>query len=220
MVYPKGWTLVAGGGIVGYITNWVALKWIFQPLNPVKIGPFILQGMFLQRQNEVAEDFSKYIAGVTLSSKRVWADLLDGKSTARFTKIIGSRLPLPRSQVKSLVSYLKTVVGNGKDHPLHDYTQPTLRLRESLEVKMKAMSTKEFEQVLHPIFQEDELTLILAGAVLGAAAGAVQLWQNDKIDRWVNNLYAKFTKWRTNRAERRANGTTNSLDSSSSNGGD
>lgn len=29
-------------------------------------------------------------------------------------------------------------------------------------------------QVLHPIFQEDELTLIVSGAILGAIAGAVQ----------------------------------------------
>jgi len=196
MLYPKGWTLVAGGGVVGYITNWVALKWIFQPLDPMKIGPFILQGMFLKRQNEVAEEFSEYIAGVTLSSKRVWADVLGGKGVARFTKTVGSRLPLPRAQVRSLVSYLKTVVGNGNDHALHDYTQRTLRLKETLEAKMKGMSSREFEQVLHPIFQEDELTLILAGAVLGALAGGLQWWQNDKIDGWVNSLQAKLAKWR------------------------
>lgn len=218
MLYPKGWTLVAGGGVVGYITNWVALKWIFQPLDPMKIGPFLLHGMFLQRQNEVAEEFSEYIAGVTLNSKRVWADVLDGKTTPRFTNIIGSRLPLPRGQVRSLVSYLKSVVGNGKDHPLHDYTQSTLRLRQTLEAKMKGMSSKEFEQVLHPIFQEDELTLILAGAVLGAAAGGLQWWQNDKIDGWVNALQAKFAKWRSRRFGRKANEgmTPDSADNASS----
>jgi uncharacterized membrane protein YheB (UPF0754 family) len=199
MLYPKGWTLVAGGGVVGYITNWVALKWIFQPLDPMKIGPFVLQGMFLTRQNEVAEEFSEYIAGVTLSSKRVWADLLDGGSTARFTKIVGSKMPLPSGQVRKLVSHLSTVVGNGKDHPLHDYTQRTLRLGKTLETKMKGMSSREFEQVLHPIFQEDELTLILAGAVLGAIAGGLQWWQNDKIDGWFNALQNKVANWRATR---------------------
>lgn len=32
----------------------------------------------------------------------------------------------------------------------------------------------EFEQVLHPIFQEDELTLILVGGVLGLIVGYLQ----------------------------------------------
>eukprot|EP01083_Nonionella_stella_P030757 84255_1 len=36
------------------------------------------------------------------------------------------------------------------------------------------MSSAQFERVLHPIFEEDELTLILAGAALGFAAGLVQ----------------------------------------------
>eukprot|EP00854_Cymbomonas_tetramitiformis_P033711 gene33711-43405_t len=39
---------------------------------------------------------------------------------------------------------------------------------------MKLMSASEFEQVLHPIFQEDEFTLIVAGAFLGALAGFIQ----------------------------------------------
>jgi len=35
----------------------------------------------------------------------------------------------------------------------------------------------DFEQVLHPIFQEDELTLIVAGGALGLLAGLLQdLW--------------------------------------------
>lgn len=45
--------MVLGGALVGYVTNWIALKWIFEPLNPVSVGPFVLQGMFLKRQLEV-----------------------------------------------------------------------------------------------------------------------------------------------------------------------
>jgi hypothetical protein len=39
---------------------------------------------------------------------------------------------------------------------------------------MEQMTSRKFERVLHPIFEEDELTLILAGAVLGFAAGLIQ----------------------------------------------
>ena len=39
------------------------------------------------------------------------------------------------------------------------------------------MTPAQFEQILHPIFQEDEFTLIMAGAVLGAITGGLQwLW--------------------------------------------
>ena len=39
---------------------------------------------------------------------------------------------------------------------------------------MEKMTSVKFERVLHPIFEEDELTLIIAGGVLGFAAGLVQ----------------------------------------------
>jgi hypothetical protein len=39
---------------------------------------------------------------------------------------------------------------------------------------MMAMTSRKFERVLHPIFEEDELTLIIAGAALGFLAGLIQ----------------------------------------------
>jgi hypothetical protein len=45
MFFPYNWTLPIGGAVVGYITNWIALKWIFEPLYPTRVGPFILQGI-------------------------------------------------------------------------------------------------------------------------------------------------------------------------------
>ena len=46
MFFPYNWTLPVGGAVVGYITNWIALKWIFEPLLPTRVGPFILQGNY------------------------------------------------------------------------------------------------------------------------------------------------------------------------------
>lgn len=50
LVYERAWTLAAGGAIVGYLTNLIALKLIFEPVEPTRIGPFTVQGMFLRRQ--------------------------------------------------------------------------------------------------------------------------------------------------------------------------
>ena len=36
LVYERAWTLAAGGAIVGYLTNWVALKLIFEPVEPTR----------------------------------------------------------------------------------------------------------------------------------------------------------------------------------------
>lgn len=41
-LFPEAWyVLPIGGFMVGYATNWVAMKMLFKPLNPVKIGQHI-----------------------------------------------------------------------------------------------------------------------------------------------------------------------------------
>jgi len=54
---------------------------------------------------------------------------------------------------------------------VYAYSDRALDLETTLRVKMQGLSGEEFERVLHPVFQEDELTLILVGAFLGLLAG-------------------------------------------------
>lgn len=187
LFWENPWSLSIGGGIVGLATNWLALKWIFEPVNPTKFGPFILQGKFLKRQKEVAAEFSKFFANNVLTSEKLWGSILaDPETTPAFHRLFSEHLVgfgskvakglrmTPEPEVLALaasqaITKLPQHVG-----VLHSYVDDTLHLRETLKVRMEHMSSEQFERVLHPIFEEDELTLILAGAVLGFAAGLIQ----------------------------------------------
>jgi uncharacterized membrane protein YheB (UPF0754 family) len=188
LVWDNPWSLSIGGGIVGLATNWLALKWIFEPVNPTRFGPFILQGQFLRRQKEVSVEFSKFFATQILSSPRLWASILNDPATSpafhtlfgqHFSKWVTSisqglfRYTLEpetmglvtRKAIEKLPNHLSVI---------HEYIDKTLGLQETLRVRMEQMTSAKFERVLHPIFEEDELTLIIAGAVLGFAAGLIQ----------------------------------------------
>jgi len=188
LVWENPWSLSIGGGIVGLATNWLALKWIFEPINPTKVGPFILQGQFLRRQKEVSAEFSKFFANKILSSPKLWESMLSNPSTTpafhqllsrhfkKFCTIISFGLfkGKPSADTVSMVTQTAMDKLPNHVHVLHKYIDKTLGLEQTLRVRMEAMSPAKFERVLHPIFEEDELTLILAGAVLGFAAGLVQ----------------------------------------------
>ena len=187
LFWENPWALSIGGTIVGLATNWLALKWIFEPVNPTKFGPFILQGQFLRRQKEVAAEFSAFFANSVLTSEKLWQSILTDPSTKpsfdllfkkhlqKFAYVLaggfgfrpGSGLfdNLASQAVKKLPYHL---------HVLHPYVDKTLKLQESLRTQMERMTSAKFERVLHPIFEEDELTLILAGGFLGFLAGLVQ----------------------------------------------
>jgi uncharacterized membrane protein YheB (UPF0754 family) len=43
VVWDPWWSLALGGAVVGYLTNFFAIKSIFEPVQPVKIGPWKFQ---------------------------------------------------------------------------------------------------------------------------------------------------------------------------------
>lgn len=181
MLFPIQWTLPVGGAIVGYITNWIALKWIFEPLEPTKFGPLMLQGLFLTRQKEVSEEFCTYITDKVLNSREVWREILDKTNVFKLQDIISRNVPfLTTTHLNKITDKLRfdLVKLDPSFHPFHGYIDKTLNLKQTLITRMNLLTPREFEQVLHPIFQEDELTLILAGAFLGLLAGGLQWWFN------------------------------------------
>jgi hypothetical protein len=180
LLCKQAWTLPAGGAIVGYLTNWIALKWIFEPVDPVKIGPVTLQGMFLResRREEVAKAFSEIFVKRTLTAERLLNSIFTGPRNYAFRELVRKRiddlkLPLSPETVDGLTDEVVAELPS-RVHVLYEYFDGTLGLREKMEDALKRMTPRQFERVLHPVFEEDELTLTLSGGALGAAAGVLQ----------------------------------------------
>lgn len=65
----------------------------------------------------------------------------------------------------------------------YNSTTKELDLETTIRTRMQALPPEEFEAVLHPAFEEDEMTLIFVGGVLGLLVGVVQIfaifWNKD-----------------------------------------
>jgi uncharacterized membrane protein YheB (UPF0754 family) len=64
------------GALIGWLTNYVAIKLLFRPHNPVKILGFTLQGLIPKRRRDIAHSIATTIERELLSSKDL-ADTLD-----------------------------------------------------------------------------------------------------------------------------------------------
>ena len=194
--YQFWWLLPVGGLVVGYLTNFLALKLIFRPVHPVKIGPIVIQGLFMKRQDEVSKEYAKILASELLTSEQIFEFIVR-------TNGMDVLAELCRKHVKNIVDtttgstrkmVLKLTIGNSKYEKMKalaaemfvhalpssiitmfDYADRSLQIGETLENKLKSLSKLDFEDVLHPIFKEDEHILILVGAVLGVVAGLIQM---------------------------------------------
>jgi hypothetical protein len=177
-VKPAFWTLPVAGALVGYVTNWIAIKLLFEPAEPVNIADlFVVQGLFESRQIEVSDEFGDFMSKRVLNSPSLLRDLADGGDGGDLFKFLRRHLPypIPEHILLAAVSAIEEVALNPKLYPeLHDYVSKNLDIERTLAGRLKTLSPTEFEDLLHPVFQEDELTLIATGGVLGLVAGAMQ----------------------------------------------
>ena len=56
------------------------------------------------------------------------------------------------------------------------YMDETLDLRRTVHDKMSLLTPLQFEELLRPVFEEDEWKLILLGGVLGVGIGFLQTY--------------------------------------------
>jgi uncharacterized membrane protein YheB (UPF0754 family) len=194
--YHAWWILPLGGLLVGYLTNWIALKIIFEPKHPVKFAGFTFQGMFLKRQAEVSRVYSDIIEKKLFNSKNVIEIVLHGSGSGQLLELIELHVNDAIDRYISIAQpYFAIGVGtegyykmkrtavqqifeNSDKYLLyaHEYADDALRVGEDLRIKMEALSPEEFEGVLRPAYQQDEWKLIVTGALLGMGAGFFQLF--------------------------------------------
>jgi uncharacterized membrane protein YheB (UPF0754 family) len=193
IAYPAGWVLPAAGFFVGYATNWLAMTLIFEPKEPMQIGPFRIQGVFIKRQLEVARSFSDVIAERVLNSDNLIRHLSEGPSREPVMKIVEEQVEASMqlyerdTMVAMLIS--KEKIAEAKEDmlqrvrnadmaesgPVHAFADQSDRIQEQLEKNLQELEASEFSGVLRPVFQKDEWKLVLAGGVIGTVIGTLQV---------------------------------------------
>ena len=193
--FPEWWVLPVLGVIVGYTTNWVGLWMIFQPVEPHKVGPFRIQGLFLRRQPEVAEVYAKIIADDVVTLSNIGDELLAGPRADRTRLMIENALrPALDRAVGPARSAVRVAVGpraydairesvavEAVDYTMTPLTDPEFNVRQSAAVRtlvterMRALPATDFSEMLRSAMREDEWLLLLHGAVLGFLAGLLHL---------------------------------------------
>ncbi len=194
--YDASWILPTAGFIVGWFTNYLALKCIFRPLYPRKFMGYTIHGIFLQRQAEVSEVFARVIMTEILHVKAIWDAIFMGPLSVNFNamlrahtlvfveKLVAEIKPLAIAAMgadqfarmkediaQKVIENLPNIIDNS-----YEYTQEALNMEETVRIRMQKLTPAEFEGVLHPAFEEDEIQLILLGGILGAIVGVIQLY--------------------------------------------
>ena len=194
-VWTMWWLLPICGVLIGYTTNLLGIRMIFEPVRPRRIGRLNLQGLFLKRQPEVAEVYADIIADDIVTIGNMAEDLLHGPSSDRTRQAIEAALrPAVDNAVGRAQPAVRVAVGTREydqirssvaaeavDHTMRPLTDPEFGraqsrgIREFVAARMRKMDPADFSEMLRTAMREDEWLLYLHGAVLGFGAGLIHL---------------------------------------------
>lgn len=195
-VLQNPWVMPVFGLITGWLTDWLALKMIFEPKRPRKyLGLVTWQGLFLRRRREIAGDYGALIAKEILTPHNVINSVLRGPLSDRLfsmvqrevQRVIDRQAGLARPFVVLAVGSTryqetKRLVGDTIIARLPEamayvehYAEDAMDIRNTLVAKMQELPEEEFEKLLRPAFQQDEWILIAVGAALGFCVGELQV---------------------------------------------
>lgn len=196
--YNPWWLLPCFGLLVGYATNWLALKLIFEPKEPLFFLGMRFQGLFLQRQKTVAEEYATLITSQILTTERLFRYTLQNTGKKILSRIFQKRID---EVVDEAYLEVSDIIKNFTDDKLAQkhlniikniahftfmtefhicirdafpYADKVFDLKNNIQKKIEELPYEDFEKLLRPAFQEDEWILIVVGAILGGCAGITQ----------------------------------------------
>ena len=193
--FHQWWLLPIMGVIVGWTTNMLGMQLIFEPVEPRKIGPFKLHGLFLRRQAEVADVYAGIIADDVVTLENIGNTLMEGPRGDRTKAMLeGAMRPVIDRAAGPARGAARVAVGTREfdgirdsfaqeavDRTITPFKDPEFSRRQSdkirtlIAARTRELPEKDFVEMLRSAIKEDEWMLYAHGAIMGLAGGFIHL---------------------------------------------
>lgn len=188
------------GALIGYATNWLAVKMLFRPRKPTGIGPFRFQGVVPRRQEALADSIAETVQDELISAKDVAAlvqkiatsEDVRQKLQKKVDTLIADQLqslgPMASFLPADLVEKIKRRIEEevfafveemGED--LHGVLGRELDVKGKVRERILAFELDQMEQLVLRVARKELRHIEILGGFLGlivglAQAGLLQLW--------------------------------------------
>ena len=184
----------ATGALIGWGTNWLALKMLFHPHEPVGIGPFKFQGVIPRRKLDIAARLGEMVENELVSHDDIRSALENPALLAKFRTVASEqsrrfaeeKLPtlhpmvamfltqgmkdkvveLLESELEGLMPKLAQAAGEGLEE--------TLSFKDLVRSKVENFSVQRVEGLLLAVLKKEFGFIEWSGAFLGALVGFAQ----------------------------------------------
>ncbi|MGL4911071.1 MAG: DUF445 domain-containing protein [Romboutsia sp.] len=184
--------LASIGGIIGYITNVIAIKLIFRPIEPFKI-PIInkdIIGIIPKRKSEIAVNIGEVIQEEFLSLDEILENIItqeDKENVIEYIKIkikviVNEKMAFAPSGLKNLIQgYVSDAIETEIRQSIDDLTEEMLikanrriNIQKMVENKINDLDLYELEEIILRIAKNELKHIEVLGFALGFMIGIIQ----------------------------------------------
>lgn len=183
--------LVLIGGFIGWLTNKVAIKMLFRPINPHRILGVTIQGVFPRRKDKIAISLAEIIEKELLSKEVIMNQLLNEEKIdgikEKMKKVIVEKLTQSIPSVLSmfvggdLKGFVQKYVDKHGDEIFNEMFSEfqnigmsNLDIQKLVKERIDELDFIEFEKIMVGLMNKELRFVEVVGLFLGAFIGAIQ----------------------------------------------
>lgn len=180
---------------IGWITNWIAIKMLFHPRNPIKILGITVQGIFPKRQQQLAQKLGQLVGHELLSFNDIKEQISNVHQLKKIYPIIEPHIDeFLRTKLKAKMPVIAMFISDKTinmmkgvfmeelqsiiPYMLENYLQSiknTVDIEQQVIKKVTAFSMDKLEQILYQLMSKEFRFVEIVGAVLGFIIGLAQI---------------------------------------------
>ncbi|OQY10032.1 MAG: hypothetical protein B6I28_01815 [Fusobacteriia bacterium 4572_132] len=186
--------MVLVGALIGWFTNFLAIKLLFKPYNEIKILGVKFQGVIPRRKNALAVNLAKTIDEELLSIKDITATMnsleLEDEIDKISEKIVGDKLKkeiiskfpmaamfLSDSLMEKIRGYIRNIIEENKEELVEIIVvklEENIDLKQIVQGKIEEFPLPKLEKIVLEIAKAELKHIEVLGGILGAIIGMVQ----------------------------------------------
>lgn len=190
----KLFLIVGIGAMIGWITNYIAIKMLFRPYKEMNFLFFKIQGLIPKRRSEIAISIADTVQKELISLKDIIsslnADELEEKMGTVIDKILEEKLEseitkkfpmlamfLNDEIINKIKSMIKTSILENKETIINmftSYLEEKVDFKKIIIENVEAFSLEKLEEITYSLAKKELKHIEVIGAILGGIIGVFQ----------------------------------------------
>ena len=181
------------GALIGWLTNVIAIKLLFRPINPIGIKgtPFMIQGLIPKRKSEIAKSIGDVISEELVSMEVIVDQIIEDMDKKQIVEIIkekivgvaNEKMPslIPSMFKGMIIQNIESMIDeNGEQivtelgEKLSHKAIETINISKMVEDQINAFDFVKIEQMTLKIASTELKYIEVLGGILGFAIGLLQ----------------------------------------------